>query len=156
MFNNFIFIVPVGWPGSSLCVACPHELGHLRSAPSVSTWKKVNKGAPSRPFALRWSNQLARNIKGDTPPYRTPWLDALRVVENTEWLKLCCPNYLVHTVGALREQLGFVLYVNLCELGQNSDPFSNVPRSLFIHLSHLKRVKAHWKHIKIFLGTFES
>ena len=60
--------VPAGWPGSSLRVACPHELGDLRSAPSVSTWKEVNKGAPSRPFELQRSSQLTRNIKG----WRTP------------------------------------------------------------------------------------
>jgi len=59
--------VPAGWPGSSLRVACPHKLGHIRFTPSVSTWKEVNKGAPSRPFALHRSSQLARNIKGDTP-----------------------------------------------------------------------------------------
>ena len=41
----------------------PRELGHLRSASSLSTWKEVHKGAPSRPFALRRSSQLARNIK---------------------------------------------------------------------------------------------
>jgi len=29
--------------------------------------KEVNIGAPLRPFALRRSSQLARNIKGDTP-----------------------------------------------------------------------------------------
>ena len=31
-----------------------------------------------------------------------------------------------------------------------------LPRSLFIHLSSLKRIKAHWKRIKIFLGIYES
>jgi len=35
------------------------------------------------------------------------------------------------------------VFVTLCELGQNLDPLSNVPRPLFIHLLHLKRVKAH-------------
>ena len=62
-------------------VACPRELGHLRSAPSVSTWKEVDIGAPSRPFALRRSSQLARNIKGTHLRIRTPWMDALKVVK---------------------------------------------------------------------------
>jgi len=64
-FHHFwlFMVVPAGRPGSSLCAACPNELGHLRSASFVSTWKKKNKGAPSRPFALRRSSQLARNTK---------------------------------------------------------------------------------------------
>jgi len=149
--------VPAGWPGSSLCEACHHELGHIRSAPSVSTWKEVNKGAPSRPFALRRSSQLTRNIKRwrtSVSEHRKECSEGGRKI--TEWLKLCCPNRLVHTVGAQRKQLGFLLCVKLQELGQNSDPLSNAPRSLFIHLSCLKRIQAHWKRIKIFLGTFES
>ena len=38
--------VPASWPGSSLCVACSNELGHLRSALSMSTWKRRTKGHP--------------------------------------------------------------------------------------------------------------
>ena len=103
--------VPVGWPGSSSCVACPHELWHLRSTPSVNTWKEVNKGAPSQLFALWRSSQLARNIKGDAPPYRNTVKGCSEGGRNTEKLVLCCPNCLVLTVGAQRKQLGFVLCV---------------------------------------------
>ena len=61
--------------------------------------KEVNKGAPSRPFALRRSSRLARNTK---------------VTENctiismtkTVWLKLCCPNCLVLTVGCCEDNQG--------------------------------------------------
>ena len=147
-----LIYVPAGWSGSSLGVACPRELGHLRFAPSVRTWKEVNKGAPSQPFALRRSSQLARNIKDDAPPCRNTVNECSesgrRIIE---WLKLCYPNRLVHTVGSQRKQLGFVLCVKLRELGQNSS-LSNVSRSLFIHIQHLKRVKVHWMHIKICLG----
>ena len=146
--------VPIGWLGLSLRVACPHELGHFRSAPFVSTWKEVNKGSPSRPFALQRSSQLARNIKGDTP-----------LVEHCHWMLWGWSNSILNDWNcvalivlcaqwAQRKQLGQNALKR--ELGQNSDPLSNAPMSLFIHLSCLKRVKVHWKRIKIFLGTFES
>jgi len=82
--SECVMIVPAGWPDASSCVTCPCELGHLRSAPSVSTWKEMNKGEPSRPFALRRSSQLARNIKGTHLRIGTPWLDVLKVVQKLD------------------------------------------------------------------------
>ena len=58
--------------------------------------KEVNKGAPSRPFALRRSSQLARNTKVT---------ENCVIISMTEtvWLKLCCPNCLVLTAGCCED-----------------------------------------------------
>ena len=50
--------------------------------------KEVNKRAPSQPFVLRRSSQLARNTKVT---------ENCMIISMTEtvWLKLCCPNCLV-------------------------------------------------------------
>ena len=52
----------------SFCTAC------------VYLKKKVNKGVPSRPFALRRSSQLVRNIKVTHPRIGAPQMNALKVV----------------------------------------------------------------------------
>ena len=100
---SFLFLslyVPAGWPGSSLRVASNHELEHLYL-------KKKNKWAPSRPFALRRSSQLARNTK------ETRNCIMLSMTE-TVWLKPCCPNCLVLSANAPSRTIRvFPLYVYL-------------------------------------------
>jgi len=129
-------IVPAGWPGSYLCVACPRELRHLRSALSVSTWKEVNKGAPSQPFALRRSSQLARNIKRwhtSVSEHREGMF--WRWLNNTEWLILCALIACAHS-GCAVKQLGFLALCKLWELCQNSDHFPT-SQGPFLYTSHI-------------------
>ena len=135
--------VPAGWPGSSLRAVCPCELGHLRLAPSAIPEKKWTKG---RPRGL--CTPTIKSASEKHQRWRTFW----RWSAITEWLKLCCPNCLVLTVGAQREQLGLVLYVKLArirlKLRLKLGSPSNAPKvpsytSLIIraHLSALKAYK---------------
>jgi len=105
----YIDFVPAGWPGSSLRVTCPCELGHLRLAPSVSTWKKWTKGRPRGRLHSNDQVSLARNIKRGHTLERLS--KKLYWMTEIVWLELCRPNCLVLTVSAPRRKLGFALCI---------------------------------------------